>query len=606
MIKKGLGLVALMTVAMLSYQTSVRAMAPVVSDPGGIVIGDLEEGPSNNVFVYPDVFSLQASVTDDNTPAASIIWSYTGSGKYTLNGVAPNGGDPVNPAPAVQIQANDLDNIPAMGQDALADTFTFRNETLSPLAGGPAYPDPAGGPGILAAETQTITLIASDGATVGFRTVTVYTDDDGPDAISGGGLVPVIDTDFTPPNGPQGWTGSVLSGGSTTGTASGLCMYAPLTGNNGAAWLAPGGVNPPGYITLVDKAVYRIRLSMITDQTAANAIPFWDFGYNNFYQDYNTVTAGNQPQGNNYGGLFWNLDVSGGAAGIGRFRDDFDFWATPNSVITQQWRGIVDPVASAFDPIVDALNDMNLLVRVLDGNTAIGANADSGTICIQRIQVHRTDVDTLSKTVLKGDPIQNAVHAIAPDVFGNPGTGSSAVIVDANNVANISLAPNASNNPNGARKQLIFYDQTLVPNFDQALYPLVWTNDLVYMLETDVRSNVNGGNPPEGTDPLDAIFLDFITPNNEIGGQHFTSRGRNVPLGMYRAPSPRLAQTTGGTTQTYVGFVAAGKASVAGNVDKHRISAHGDFFNTGLTVGTATDGLDPFTIETQIIYSVTP
>jgi hypothetical protein len=30
MIKKGLGLVALMTGAMLSYQTSVRAMAPVV------------------------------------------------------------------------------------------------------------------------------------------------------------------------------------------------------------------------------------------------------------------------------------------------------------------------------------------------------------------------------------------------------------------------------------------------------------------------------------------------------------------------------------------------------------------------------------------------
>lgn len=587
MMKKTLGLMTLLALLLAGYQSPVRAMAPTVDDPGSLIVGDDEDGPTNNVFVYPSAFSLVGIGNDDNTPPANLIWSYTGTGKYLLNGVQPNGGDPVNPLVAVQVQANDNDTS-TVGQDASADTVTIRNDTLSSLSGGPTYPDPAGGPGILASETQTITLIASDGSLAGFRTITLYTEDDGPDAVSGGGLIPEIDQDFEN-NGPQGWSGQVIAGSATTGTATGLCMGVP-TGTHTVAWYSPNyfTVGGPGYVTLVQYAFWQTTMTMWCSQTTVGLIPFWDVVYHNFYPSNPLNTQGNQ-----YGGEFWEWSSSGGASGImtPNGRTDFLYLMCPNAQMTQQWNGLLtgdggfSALQTPYNPVNDGHNDWNMFFRILNGNTSIGGQNDTGTICLRRIQVHRGNMQTINKTLLYGPAINSSTHRIYPDALGNPGGSAGSNIDNVNAVANFFLSGNGTSDLAGARKQLTWFDSTQTdPNLQ--LFPVDWLSDKNYMCEAKVRSNVGGGAGPEGTDPVDLIFITHDCPTSEHGGYHYTQKGRVAGgTGMRFAASPRLASSTGGVVQSYVGLAHSANRSASATLTNRRFRFRPDFWNTGTSPG---------------------
>lgn len=632
MTKKGL-IVTLMTVTFAFMRVSSFAEAPVVNDPGDVIIGDSEQGNGNNVFVFPDAIGADGLVSDDSEADAQIKWSYSddpmNDARISINGVAPldlvGGDDPINPPGGNRLDTNNADPAnAAIGEDAAPRTFTFRNEGLSdPSVGGGLgpYAEP-GTSGVLASETRTLTLWASDCTTATARAVTVYTTNDTSDSVTGTGLTPVLDEDFDgDPSLIGGWFGAVLGGTATTGTATGLCMWVPLsnTAAGGAGWISPPNFVPgPAYFDIGDKLVYRLRLYMYTDQTAIGAIPFWTFGYNNL----NGTGVG--PPGNTYGGDLWVLDVAGGANGIngpanGRpnGRATYDYWFTPNAVLTDQWRGVVDPATSAFDPSVDGINDMNLVIRILDG--AQGANSirnefDTGTVCCTRLQIESINIDNLAArtTLAYGSPIDTALYAVNPDSFGSGGNGTGS-IDNATDSATFFIGPNYNGGTAaalaGGRKSLIFYDPAQLPggDFNKALYPIFWQDDQLLQIRAGVRSGFGGGaGTTEGVDPVDTVFINFDTPTSEIGGFNFTQR--SVPTNMHRAASPRLSANTGGVSQTYTSFMSSQNATdidllLPGFENANRIRGYIDFINNN-NLGTNSDGRDAVTVDSMGLYLI--
>jgi len=657
MTKKGL-FVTLMTVTFAFFRASVYAEAPVISDPGDVIIGDLEQGAANNIFVFPDAFDLGGLVTDDTVADVDIKWSFSDDAIFNdqhilINGVGPldlSVENPQNPPGAKRIDGFDSDTAATSGtqvQDGLAATVTFRNNNLSDITtnggAGPYGPDTLTS-GILASETRMITIYASDCSTYSSVSITVYTANNTSDSISGGGvsLTPVLDDDFdNDPSRITGWFGGVLGGTATTGTATGLCMWvaAANTSNAGVGWISPPNFAPypsPAYIDLVDQNVYRIRLSMYTDQTAVGAIPFWTFGYNNLNGQ--TAQPPNTPAGNSYGGDLWILDVAGGANGIngpanGRpnGRTTYDYWFTPNAALTAQWRGIVDPAESPFATAYDPVNDMNLVVRILDGSN--GANSihnevDTGTVCVKELRVDRINILSLaSRTSSPGlwptgtaashsggtvaPAINTSLFAINPDSFGSGGTGSAA-IDNVTATALFNMGPNYNGGTAaataGGRKSLIFYDPTKItagdPNQSHPLYPIFWEDNQLIQLAVGIRSGFGGGNgTTEGTDPVDTVFINFDTPTSEIGGFNFTQVDN--PGNMFHASSPRLRATTGGVSQTYTSFLYTQNAT---GIDlnlptfgsANRVRGYVDFINNALGGGT-TNGLDDIIVDSMVL-----
>jgi len=642
MTKKGL-FITLMTVTFTFLRVSAFAEAPVISDPGDVIIGDLEQGGANNVFVFPDAIDLDSHVSDDTTGDPSIKWSYTTTpldGKISINGVPAmdlaGGDDPTNPISTNRLDGNDNDT--AVGppqQDTAPRTITFRNTTLSdPTVGGGLgpYAEPAT-TGILGSETRMITLFASDCSTYSSFSITVYTANETSDSISGGaaGLTPVLDDDFaTDPSRIAGWFGGVVGGTCTTGTATGLCMWVAANNTTTAAvgWISPpnfAAYPAPAYIDLVDLNVYRIRLSMYTDQTATGAIPFWTFGYNNLNGQ---TPAGSGPGGNTYGGDLWALDVAGGANGIngpanGRpnGRPFLDYWFCPNAVLTAQWRGTLtgalasENSESAFAAAYDAVNDINLVLRILDG--AQGANSihnevDTGTICCKELRVDRVAIPDLAgrTSVAYGSPISTTLYAINPDTFSSGGNGT-ATIDNTTNTATFLMGPNYNGGTAaalaGGRKALIFFDGTQVvgADFNKALYPIFWQDNQLLQIAAGIRSGVTAGAGAggEGIDPVDTVFINFDTPTSEIGGFNFTQRSAAGNMG--RAASPRLAANTGGSSQIYTSFFFSQNATdidltIPGFENANRIRGYVDFINNN-ALGTNSDGRDPHVVDSMVL-----
>jgi len=646
MTKKGL-FITLMTVTFAFLRVSAFAEAPVINDPGDVIIGDLEQGVaptgSNNVFVFPDAIGLDGIVSDDTEADAAIKWSYTTTpldGRISINGVPAmdlgGGDDPTNPISTNRLDGNDNDvsvQPPNGTQDSAPRTITFRNTSLSdPTVGGGLgpYADPAS-TGILAAETRMITLFASDCSTYSSVSITVYTSNDTSDSISGGGatLIPVRDDDFdNDPTKINGWFGGVLGGTATTGTATGLCMWVPAnnTTTGGVGWISPPNFTPgPAYIDLVDLNVFRIRLFMYTDQTATGAIPFWTFGYNN--QNGTGVGA----PGNTYGGDLWALDVAGGSNGIngpanGRpnGRSSFDYWVAPLPVLTQQWRGTLtgalaaDNANSAFDPSVDSINDINLVVRILDGsqgNNSIHNEVDTGTVCVKELRVDRVAIpDLAGRTSLAyGSPISTTLYAVNPDSFSSGGNGTG-TIDNTSNTATFLMGPNYNGGNAtflaGGRKSLIFFDATQVvgADFNKALYPIFWQDNQLLQIKAGIRSGVTAGTGAggEGQDPVDVAFINFDTPTSEIGGFNFGQRA--VATDMFKAASPRLAANTGGVSQPYTSFFFSQNATdidltIPGFENANRIRGYVDFINNA-NLGSNSDGRDPVVIDSMGLYLV--
>jgi len=183
--RKGLT-VTLMSVSIVMMGAGAMAMAPVIGEIPSPIVGDAESVTPANLFVYPDAFNLANYVHDDATASGDIKWSFeiVGAAKYNINGVQPmntgGGDDPINPG------AKQINNQVLGGEenpDGNAASITIRNVNLSPI-GGPNT-DP-GASGIVASETQLVTLYASDGTTYSMKSVFFYTDNDGADRLSGG------------------------------------------------------------------------------------------------------------------------------------------------------------------------------------------------------------------------------------------------------------------------------------------------------------------------------------------------------------------------------------------------------------------------------------
>lgn len=398
-----------------------------------------------------------------------------------------------------------------------------------------------------------------------------------------------FDIDLT--QGPAGWIGGVLFGGGSTSTnASGLCMTAPATGNNLMGWFSP-----ERYIPLIDRSAYRVDLHLTTNQTLADAIPFMDFVYDNWNAS---------GFGNTYLGQSFFLDVAGGASGIGRpqGRDTFRTWIAPATVEAMQWRGLIDPDDSAFTTFIDAWNDMRLIVRILDLDSAgIAADQDSGRICLSRIRVLAHPLHMIPSSVLFAPAITNQTYA--PETSEQIAIGGgSAIIDDGLASARYVVAPNG----NGTRKTLFPFDVALFdpgnPGAFAPLYPVTWTSDALYRTTMLVRSDVAG---PEGSDPVDAIVVNMDTATHELVSVSGVVRG-SPPDNMFLAASPRLTSSTGGVAQPYVGLLYGNnRTAVLPEVlpDAARLRPMGDFFNL-LDIAGDQSGQDPFAVDSIVVESL--
>lgn len=600
---------ALMTVALAMMSVSIFATAPVITDPGDFIVGDAESGITNNVFVFPDAFDLDANVTDDNTVDAAIKWSFLdASGKYLFNGIASFGGDPNAPGASDIRQAdNDLGH---PGQDGSAATATIRNESLSPLAGSPPFTEP-GATNILPAETATVTLFASDCTTYSSQSVVLYTTNDASDSLSGGILINEFDYDFEgTPSLASGWVGSVAPSpaAGTTSSGTGICMWVPLTNASGASvgWLSPhnqSNTAAPGYVELVDLATYRFRATMFCDnQGTVGTQPIWTFGYNNYFY----VGTGGSLVSNMYGGDVWIMDAAGGALGVNRTqgRDDFDFWASIPTAKTDAWRGTLpfgnpDNTFSVVNSaLVEARNDMNVSIRILDSPDAPSANSRTGTLCLKRLRCDRVSLNDLLINATHTPPIDTSTHRVLPDGAGGAVGNGTAVIRAATDDARFQVGGPFETNSAGGRKLMIFYNAagTSQKKRDYAVGGN-WVDDAVLGMRGYIRSDVNNGAGPEGSQPVNTIFMNFDSITNETGGFNFAQMG--VTGNMKRAGGPRLLSTTNNVPQEYVGLYAAnnGSLAVAPVWEGHAKSIRPifDFINP-TTVGNATDGRDPFVI----------
>lgn len=536
-----------------------------------------------NLFVFPDVFSLAALVEISPVSADALAWSFTGGfGRILLNGVGANAGDIINPAAGVRVDQSDLD--PAR-VDAVADTVTFRNAHLSPIGGSNVDPVLAG---VLPGETVVLTLNASTGDAAGSTSFITYTANSRVDDLMNGDYQFETEDDFLV-NGPSGWIGGVTQGGGSTGVVGGLCMVAPAAGDNIIGW-----VSPERYVPLTDQTVYRFRVAATTDQQTENAIPLWNFAYDN----YNTGGAGNT-----YGGEVWVLDVNGGSQGIGRpqGRTDFVFFGSPNAMDTPQWRGLIDAANSAFTPQADAVNDMRVIFRLLDlDSSGIAAGADSGAVCVTRIRVDSVLRDAFGVASIEFNPVISSRTHAAQSLSEAAENAGAAVIDDVSHAANYQLLDGSGL---GFRKDLLPYDQTLVDaSNNRRLYPVAWTANGIYRTSIKIQSNVQGA---EGTDPADVIFIAMDSALSELGGIHFSTRG-SAPDNMLRAASPRLPTTTGGQPQSYTAyFDAMNEILDTFFTDSHRLRPLAYFMNR-TDIAPEGSGADPFSVLGMKVEKLLP
>lgn len=630
------GLLLTLSAAAISFASPVvHAMAPVISDPGDVIVGDAEHGYALNEFVFEDAINLGAIATDDTVTTSQIKWSYfiAGTALYSINGanvLADGLTSTAVLAPAgSQIQANDdadTDDV----KDANGFTATFRNISLSPV-GGPNT-DP-GVIGTVTTQTQTVSLYASDGTTASKIDIIVYSANDTSDSIDNGSILnQLIDLDFENNSIDYAkWLGAVLGGAGSisSGVPNGLCMTAPLTGNNTIGWVYVGGLSttgangpsdPGGLIKLVDGNVWQVATKLGTDQTTAGSVPLLDFSYDN------TVLDFSQPQpvveGSSYAGEHIVLDNSGSANMIGGpvGRTDFQFWIAPAPMQLAQWRGLIDAANSAFAPVFDDQNDMNPTFRIIDADSAgINAQADSGQICIKHITISSASLASLrgSQAAMYNLPITTANWAPANSTQSTE-AGTATI---SGGVAHYQLTDgdNSTSYVSGSLKTLFPFVLSLVPanpnfangDYNLALNPILWESNHVLLTEADVRSEVGGAaGTTEGTAPVDVVQVSSTGPTTELVSQNFAIRGApGSPGNMNLAGSPRLAATLTGAglsaVQNYVGITFTHNTTAADVVapgpvkDGNHLNPQIQFLNSnGAILGAGTNPFGVYAVQT--------
>jgi len=416
--KKGLT-ITLLTVALAMIGFQAMAMAPVIDTIPSPIVGNADVTAANT-FVFVDAINLTTYVSDDSSPSANIIWSYEETGtKYLLNGVTPiNTSDPAGIE--VTPGAKRIDNQVLGGEldlDTNAKTVTIRNSTLSPLGGSTTTP---GTTGIVAAETGTITLYASDGSTFGQRDLVIYSDNGGLDRLStgdhGGTVIPVAKPWDTSTG--NAWASSTVAGTITySRTASTICLEAPASGDNWGIWVGPANQLP-----LVKNAVYDIKLNMTSSNAAPGHTPFWDLSLDN---NNNTGTGPNL-----YGADQFFLDNETGANAAIAAGKEFHIVWTPLAMATDQFKG--EGAYAANETLFSTSHATDaggrFIFRVMDlylnGSSGILANNQYGTVCIAGFEIKRYDMTAMTKV---GASIYDN-HAFT-STAGSAGTVTPAALV---------------------------------------------------------------------------------------------------------------------------------------------------------------------------------
>lgn len=587
--RKGLN-VTLMTVAVALIGMRAMAMAPTISEIPSPIVSDGGTGTqanqvwADNNFVYPDALNLAIYVTDPDGPSP-VVWSHAQAAPeiYTFNGVAGldlGTEDPTAPG-AKEINTQVLGG--EQNPDSDAGTVTIRNENLSPLAQDPGpYPDPAGGPGILASETKVVTLFASDGATYSQAEVVVYTEDDGTDRLSGIGEVwqPVLTETFATHN--WRFIQSLVDFGTVTSSEAGaqLCLQVTPTGLNDGEWYS---TYP--WFDLVDNSVWRLRFNMTTTASAAGQTPLVAFvidnsdaddpfgGANAFNQEHfflDNLSGANSPQGSSWGYA------------------QHQYWFTPPQVSTPQWRSTT---SGAYNPANDSIIDTRGRFRVFDLD-GFGWNAenDSGSVCIDNIEVNRASLGLMTVLATPYD-----VTNITNSLSGGTHLASGLVGTTVNfSGGNVTLSPSDTTNGWTAEvAEVVPGDNVNDPgtggNDIIDNYPLTWVAGQVLMIEVDVSapSTTAAGSPP------DLIRFGFDGPTNEL-----------IELGVVTG-SLNAAGMPKTTSATYRSFMYTHAVTLSTVPEHNRLRPRMDLIcNSALNFSGQTSNMGGITVERMTVKQV--
>jgi hypothetical protein len=427
--------------------------------------------------------------------------------------------------------------------------------------------------------------------------------------------------DFRNPANSASWLSGALpgfGGSAFQSPQNGLCLQVSGPGDNLALWRSPSGLLP-----LVDGQVYRIRIRLDTDQLNPDAIPLFFFFYSNQQPDFFQ----------NFGGERWLWTASGmGGAMFEFFNSEFEVFFAPPAIDLPQWRTSNDAGSAAFDPEADARNDMQIAFRIIDvvgAADALGASGDEGTICVESIRVSTIplatiraaattvyapplndgsdvfgveDVDSLLRTHF---PQSDAFAAAFPNVVADVADGEWNVQLSGIDAASDPLGLGfiaASLGPDVVAGGPRVIDGFLNP---LRLFPIVWSEDGLYMVRAAMRSNVAGA--VEGVDPVDVIQISHQTLTAEKGGQDYATRGADLNGaaagdggGMLFAGSPRLPETIGGPTPEYISFFSGFGSTFSFILNAAQWKAQVDLFNRGDLEGLSS-GRDPLTLENLIV-----
>jgi len=555
--RKGLTL-TLMTVAVAMLSFQAMAMAPVIGNIPSPIVGSAGATTSNK-FVYPDAINLSGYVTDDNTAAADVKWSYwiatdgTHPQRYSFNGVPMLNlatDDPKVPG-AKQINNQVLNS--EQNPDTNAATITVRNVRLSPI-GGPEV-DPGATTGILSGETQMVTLFASDGTTYSQKELLLYTDNGGADRLSPGGTV-VTQRTFVSSTSSYTWGGG--SGNMTSGvTTQGLCFTVAAAGDNFGQWT---GVM--GDITPEANSVYKIRITVTGSNTDWNLVPFWDF----YVENYDSAT---DTGANLYGQDCLFLGNTGGANAVLNAPRSYDMWFAPTAFNTPQWSG--------FGSLTAAQQRGRVNFRVMDfaSRSDLGLQVDQGTVCFRDLTITRfpysamqvVDANTYNPTLSMANTSGTGTVNYGDDYAGSTASAASGVVT---------IAVNASgqNNLYGHLFPATFSQWDSTHMADK--YPIPWVSNTLYQITAEIAAT----DANSQTNPFDVIWLGVDMPGNEAIMQALVTNRGNL------CASPKT------TASTYTAFWWShnqSSSSVPSDVFFRPRLDLGN--NTSLTIGNNSGGI---------------
>jgi hypothetical protein len=544
--RKGLTL-TLMTVVAIAMMGTASAMAPVIGDIPDIIVGDESAATPPNVFVYPDAINLDSFVTDADDPIANIRWSYevVGTQLYSINGVAPltTSDDPVNPG-AKAIDQSDTD---AAKVDANAKTITVRDIALSPIS-NPSAPDP------VQDHSQAVTFWASDGEDVDSHTIVIWTDNDSNDRLSpapGGDLI--YSRNFAGGE-LTGWTWQLTVGGATSSSPAGqgLCIGVPLGGVTIGQWNQTAN-----FIDLTPNAVFEIRATMDSTQSTLEAVPLFDFVYDNFPNPASSPNA--------YGGDYLFLGNEGGANAPGSGgRTNYRVFFTPMPILTPQFN---NATTGAFTTANAPLNDMRVYFRIIDADGAgYNAEADQGVICMENIAIWKYDMGDETAVGAAEYDVQNITasthYGLAPGGGTNFNFSGGDVTISPTNAQGwndegIMIVQPGDNVLNVATGVGVLDD-----------FPVAWDSDELFK----VTVVLSGSNAAADTNPPDAIRMGADGPTTEL------LCANNVTPNFSTIGTPKQDATVGGP-QTYVCYFYTHNETRSGLPNSHQIRPRFDLIN---------------------------